>query len=98
VGFDLRWRGKKATAPATPPTARGTSTFETLRAWRQDMAKTQGVPPYVIFHDTTLRDIAEMRPETLESLAVIPGIGASKLARYGQAVLAVLGLGPRPLP
>ncbi len=90
----LKGRGKKATTPVVVLTPRGTSTFETLRAWRQDIAKAQGVPPYVIFHDTTLRDIAEKRPETLESLAVIPGIGASKLTRYGQAVLTVLGTTP----
>jgi ATP-dependent DNA helicase RecQ len=48
------------------------------------------VPPYVIFHDTTLRDVAEKRPETLDALAVIPGIGTSKLNRYGAAVLEVL--------
>jgi ATP-dependent DNA helicase RecQ len=48
------------------------------------------VPPYVIFHDTTLREIAAVRPATLDELAQIKGVGASKLARYGVGVLEVV--------
>jgi ATP-dependent DNA helicase RecQ len=55
-----------------------------------DIAKAQGVPPYVIFHDTVLRDIAAVRPASLDMLAEIKGVGASKLDRYGDAVLAVV--------
>ncbi len=65
--------------------------FETLRAWRSGEAKTQSVPPYVIFHDTTLREIAAARPETLEQLGSVKGVGTSKLERYGKAVLRLLG-------
>ena len=65
--------------------------FETLRAWRSGEAKTQSVPPYVIFHDTTLREIAAARPETLEQLGLVKGVGTSKLERYGKAVLRLLG-------
>jgi ATP-dependent DNA helicase RecQ len=50
------------------------------------------VPPYVIFHDTTLREIAAVRPAGLAELGEVKGVGASKLARYGEQVLgAVLG-------
>jgi ATP-dependent DNA helicase RecQ len=64
--------------------------FEALRGWRSAEARAQGVPPYVIFHDSVLRDIAAGRPASLDELAQIKGVGASKLARYGAGVLAVL--------
>lgn len=85
-----RKRTKKGAGAEIAISASGNTTFKALRAWRQSIAKAQGVPPYVIFHDTTLRDVAEKRPETLDALAVIPGIGTSKLNRYGAAVLEVL--------
>jgi ATP-dependent DNA helicase RecQ len=65
--------------------------FEALRAWRAAEAKTQRIPPYVIFHDAVLRDIAAVRPADLDELAQIKGVGASKLQRYGAAVLGLLG-------
>ncbi len=65
--------------------------FETLRAWRASEAKAQGVPPYVIFHDTVLREIAAVRPGSLDDLSQIKGVGASKLERYGASVLALTG-------
>jgi ATP-dependent DNA helicase RecQ len=64
--------------------------FEALRTWRMEIAKAQAVPPYVIFHDTVLRDIAAVRPANLAELAEIKGVGASKLDRYGVAVLALV--------
>ncbi|MCK9489374.1 MAG: DNA helicase RecQ [Xanthomonadales bacterium] len=64
--------------------------FEALREWRRDSAREQGVPPYVIFHDSTLRAIAQRQPRDSSELASLPGIGAGKLERYGEAVLAVL--------
>jgi ATP-dependent DNA helicase RecQ len=60
-----------------------------LRAWRLDEARRQELPPYVIFHDATLIEVARRRPASLDALAAIPGIGRSKLDRYGAAVLAV---------
>jgi ATP-dependent DNA helicase RecQ len=62
-----------------------------LRAWRLDEARRQELPPYVIFHDATLIEIARRRPASLDALADIPGIGRSKLDRYGPAVLSVTG-------
>jgi ATP-dependent DNA helicase RecQ len=64
--------------------------FERLRAWRAATARDQGVPAYVIFHDATLREIAATRPGSLAGLGAVTGIGESKLARYGEQVLAVL--------
>jgi ATP-dependent DNA helicase RecQ len=68
-----------------------TGVFEALRAWRATQAKAQHIPPYVIFHDTVLREIAAVRPTDLDELAEIKGVGASKLQRYGAAVLGILG-------
>ncbi|MBE7212942.1 MAG: DNA helicase RecQ [Gluconacetobacter diazotrophicus] len=64
--------------------------FEALRVWRTTEARDQKVPPYVIFADATLRDIAADRPADLGALSEIKGVGASKLSRYGDAVLRVL--------
>jgi len=64
--------------------------FERLREWRGASAKEQGVPAYVIFHDATLRQIATELPGTLAALGTISGVGENKLAKYGEAVLAVL--------
>ena len=61
--------------------------FNALREWRSTTAREQNVPAYVIFHDSTLRAIAEQAPDDLDDLSRIPGIGASKLDRYGEAVL-----------
>jgi ATP-dependent DNA helicase RecQ len=61
--------------------------FEALRAWRRDEAARQHLPPYVIFHDRTLAEIATARPASLAALAAVSGVGEGKLDRYGQAVL-----------
>jgi ATP-dependent DNA helicase RecQ len=79
-----------ARAPAPTPGSAGSDLFESLRVWRADLAKSQAVPPYVIFHDTVLRDIAAVRPARLDELAEIKGVGASKLERYGVQVLKIL--------
>ena len=69
--------------------------FERLRAWRAATAKDAGVPAYVVFHDATLREIAVARPAALADLGQISGIGASKLEKFGEGVLAVVaGEGP----
>jgi ATP-dependent DNA helicase RecQ len=65
--------------------------FERLRAWRAAVAKEQGLPAYVIFHDATLRQIAVSLPTTLAELALVNGVGETKLARYGEQVLEILG-------
>ncbi|MEO1003887.1 MAG: DNA helicase RecQ [Cyanobacteria bacterium J06638_7] len=72
--------------------------LEALRAWRRQQARDQGVPPYVVFHDRTLLELAERRPARLEQLAVVSGIGAARLERYGEALLAVLRRHAEPRP
>lgn len=64
--------------------------FEELRSLRLRLAQEQGVPPYVIFHDSTLLHMASERPQTLEAMRTIPGIGQRKLEQYGQAFLDVM--------
>jgi ATP-dependent DNA helicase RecQ len=64
--------------------------FEALRARRREIAAEAGVPPYVVFHDSTLRAMAEARPSTLQALSQLPGVGAAKLDRYGEAFLQVI--------
>ncbi len=66
--------------------------FELLRAWRAAESKEQGVPAYVIFHDATLREIATGTPGTLAELGTMSGVGENKLAKYGEAILAVLAV------
>jgi ATP-dependent DNA helicase RecQ len=64
--------------------------FEALRAWRSHEAKSQHVPPYVIFNDRTLTEIAAVKPGSRAALAQVNGVGEGKLARYGDAVLEVV--------
>ena len=98
----LREEGRRRTEvrrperPAAAAQAAGPevqSLFEALRAWRAAEAKAQRIPPYVIFHDTVLRDIAAVRPASIEELGQVKGVGTSKLQRYGAAVLGILGAG-----
>lgn len=64
--------------------------WEVLRACRKELAEQKGVPPYVIFHDTTLFDMLERRPKTLEELAEVNGVGAAKLEKYGELFLQAI--------
>ncbi len=64
--------------------------FDDLRTWRRSRAHEQHVPPYVIFHDRTLIDIAVAHPRSRDDLARVPGLGQAKLDRYARDVLAVL--------
>jgi ATP-dependent DNA helicase RecQ len=80
-------------------TPEAAAVFERLRAWRTGSAKEQGLPPYVIFHDSTLAQIAASLPSTLAGLAMVNGVGETKLARYGQQILDLLaGDGSAPAP
>jgi ATP-dependent DNA helicase RecQ len=64
--------------------------FEALRTKRRELAQAQGVPPYIIFHDTTLREMAQQRPRDLSALSRVSGVGKMKLDRYGADFLTVL--------
>jgi ATP-dependent DNA helicase RecQ len=61
--------------------------FDRLRALRKQLADRSGVPPYVIFHDATLREMVRRAPTSLQEFALIPGVGQAKLARYGQVFI-----------
>jgi ATP-dependent DNA helicase RecQ len=64
--------------------------FEKLRTVRMQIARARGVPPYVIFHDTTLRDMARLRPQTVEQMRSVYGVGARKAEDLGEEFLKVL--------
>ncbi len=84
----VRKRGR--VSAKTPPVALSPESndhFNALREWRATVAREQDVPAYVIFHDATLRAIAEMQPRDLDALSTVAGIGSTKLERYGDAVL-----------
>ena len=68
----------------------GDPLFEALRDKRRELAKEASVPPYVIFHDSVLRELAAMKPGSLAQLGKISGVGERKLAAYGDAFLAVI--------
>ena len=73
----------RAAGPADP-------LFDALREVRRSLAAEAGVPAYVIFHDSTLREIATARPASLSELAQVNGVGRNKLERYGKAMLAAV--------
>ncbi len=86
----VRERSRGRAAGVTVDAEAPPGVFEALRAWRMAVAKSQSVPPYVIFHDSVLQDVAAVQPRSLDALAQIKGVGASKLERYGDAVLKVI--------
>jgi len=82
--------GTRAAPASFGTSANADPVFAALRDWRRRTAMAQGVPAYVIFQDRTLAEIAAARPADLRSLGTIPGVGTTKLERYGKAVLGVL--------
>ncbi len=66
------------------------SIFDALRGWRLEAARAAGVPPYVVFHDQVLREIARIRPTTSDALLHVSGIGEAKAKRFGRAILVLL--------
>ena len=70
--------------------------FELLREHRLDLAKEQGVPPYIIFHDSTLEEMAATRPESLEVMRFISGVGEQKLDKFGESFLNIILSAPLP--
>jgi DNA helicase II / ATP-dependent DNA helicase PcrA len=64
--------------------------LDALRRWRRERATADGVPAYVVFHDTTLAEIADVRPRSLPALRRVRGMGPTKLERYGDEILAVI--------
>jgi DNA helicase II / ATP-dependent DNA helicase PcrA len=96
----LSWSGKRSrfvaelghAVPESPVRSKQewTPAAERLRAWRLERAREDGVPPYVVFHDSVLHAIADAQPASLGELSQIAGVGPAKLERYGDAVLALL--------
>jgi ATP-dependent DNA helicase RecQ len=86
-----RARGRDLAASAADP-----ELFDVLRAVRRRLARERGVPPYVVFHDTTLREMADRRPSTLEDLHGIYGVGVKKAADFGDAFLDAIRTFRRP--
>ena len=68
--------------------------WEALRETRRKMADEAGVPPYVVFHDTTLKELVRARPDSAEAMLRVHGVGQAKLERYGEAFLAVIAAHP----
>jgi len=64
--------------------------WHALRSLRTEIATEQGVPPYVVFHDATLRDMVSRRPASADDLLAVSGVGVAKLERYGARFLALL--------
>ncbi|WP_395775087.1 DNA helicase RecQ [Agrobacterium pusense] len=79
---------RNAASAALPEADRGL--FEVLRAKRMEIARAQNVPPYVIFHDKTLIELAAAKPISVKDMAQIPGVGDTKLERYGPAFLEAI--------
>ena len=79
-----------AKPPPRPLDAEATERFSALKAWRSEVAASHNLPAYVVFHDAALAEMADLRPDTLDALGEISGVGARKLAAYGDEILRVL--------
>jgi ATP-dependent DNA helicase RecQ len=85
--FVMRRREVEAESPTAAPVDHDRELFERLRALRLRLARAQEVPPYVVFGDRALREMARLMPMTDEELLRVPGVGEVKLARYGEVFL-----------
>jgi ATP-dependent DNA helicase RecQ len=83
-------RGDLAPPPAGEGKTGNPALVGALRAWRSEVARTRGVPAYVVLHDSTIDGIAAARPTTPEQLRGIPGIGDKKLEHYGDELIALV--------
>jgi ATP-dependent DNA helicase RecQ len=83
-------KGAKAKGAVSIGPGAGDAAFDALRALRRRLAEEQGVPPFMVFHDSTLREMARLRPTSLEGLGEVSGVGRAKLERYGAVFLEVL--------
>ncbi len=77
----------RASTPIPPEDA---SLFDSLKALRLEIAKAGNIPPYVVFHDKTLLEMANLRPTSLDAMAEVQGVGESKLKRYGEQFLEII--------
>ena len=86
-------RRDETKAPPVSLNADATARFNTLKAWRADVAREHNLPAYIVFHDATLAEMARQMPDSLDALGRISGVGAKKLQAYGQQILRVLRIG-----
>ncbi|MEO8059009.1 MAG: RQC domain-containing protein, partial [Burkholderiales bacterium] len=84
-------RGGKDKPPPLPLDEQGLERFAALKEWRAEVAREHNLPAFVVFHDATLAEMAQTRPDSLDALAQISGVGAKKLEAYGREILRVLG-------
>ena len=84
-------RAPKGKPPPLPLDDDALQRFESLKAWRADVAREHNLPAYIVFHDATLAEMARSCPASLDALAGISGVGARKLDAYGREILRVLG-------
>ena len=83
--------GSASKPPPLPLGSGATALFESLKAWRAEVAREHNLPAYIVFHDATLAEMAREQPATLDALAGISGVGAKKLEAYGAEILRVVG-------
>ncbi|MFL6664040.1 MAG: DNA helicase RecQ [Rhizobacter sp.] len=83
-------RGGRDKPPPVPLDAGGLARFAVLKAWRAEVAREHNLPAYVVFHDATLAEMARVRPQSLDALGQISGVGAKKLEAYGRDILRAL--------
>ncbi len=91
-----RRRGRHRPAESLEPAEQALA--EGLRAWRRAWAKEHDIPPFMVFHDTTLHALAEVRPTTRAGLLAVPGIGPHKMEQFGDALLVALADGEMTKP
>jgi ATP-dependent DNA helicase RecQ len=89
--------GSQTVSIAIPPESASNATadadpalFQRLREWRSAVARTEGIAAFMVFHDRTLNELAARKPADRSQLEAVPGIGPSKLDRYGEALLQIL--------
>ncbi len=85
-----RRRSRKREDPVATLDEPGRALFQTLRAWRAERARAEGVPPYIVFNNRELVEVIRRRPDNPTALGNVPGIGTGKVERYGTALLEVL--------
>ena len=85
--------GKAPRGAAAALDAAAQQRFERLKAWRLEVARAHNLPPFVVFHDAALAEMARAQPRTLDALSAIGGVGAKKLAAYGASLLDLLAVG-----
>ena len=83
-------QGVEPLAAPEPDGGQGRELFQELSALRKKVAAEQGVPPYVIFHDNTLREMARALPTDLAAMSLIQGVGKAKLDKYGEMFIAAI--------